>query len=280
MKRNRQATSSDAQESANLNLIVPLGWEELSDRQLLSVFRLMAMGYPAEELQLLVLLKFSRCKILCRYGTDGWLIRHGRRDYVVKAMQFAEVLPALGWLATVPSMPVRMERWHRWHAAPADLATVPFETFMLVENFYQGYLHTSDDSLLLEIANLLYQRPGSFGRLMGQSRIKVSEGSPHDKAFLISVFYWVASLKEYLAARFPDFFQPVGSNQSANLMRGELPLDQQLADSMNAQIRALTKGDITKEKEIMAMDTWRALTELNAQAREYAELQRSINTHK
>ena len=40
---------------------------------------------------------------------------------------------------------------------------------------------------------------------------------------------------------------------------------------MNAQIRALTKGDITKEKEILAMDTWRALQELNAQAKEYNE---------
>ncbi len=41
---------------------------------------------------------------------------------------------------------------------------------------------------------------------------------------------------------------------------------------MNAQIRALTKGDITKEKDILALDTWRALTELNAQAREYKDL--------
>ena len=43
---------------------------------------------------------------------------------------------------------------------------------------------------------------------------------------------------------------------------------------MNAQIRALTKGDVTKEKEILAMDCWRALTELDAQAQEYQELQR------
>ena len=42
--------------------------------------------------------------------------------------------------------------------------------------------------------------------------------------------------------------------------------------AMNAQIRALTKGDVTKESEVLALDTWRALTELNAQAREYKEL--------
>ena len=43
---------------------------------------------------------------------------------------------------------------------------------------------------------------------------------------------------------------------------------------MNAQIRALTKGDITKEKQVLAMDTWRALAELDAQAKEYEEMQR------
>ena len=41
---------------------------------------------------------------------------------------------------------------------------------------------------------------------------------------------------------------------------------------MNAQIRALTKGDITKEKEVLNMDTWRALFELDAQAKEAQEL--------
>ena len=43
---------------------------------------------------------------------------------------------------------------------------------------------------------------------------------------------------------------------------------------MNAQIRALTKGDITKERDILNMDTWRALTELDALAREYEEINR------
>ena len=43
---------------------------------------------------------------------------------------------------------------------------------------------------------------------------------------------------------------------------------------MNNQIRALTKGDITKEAQVLAMDVWRALTELDAQAKEYDELKR------
>ena len=45
------------------------------------------------------------------------------------------------------------------------------------------------------------------------------------------------------------------------------------------QIRALTKGDITKEKEIFEMDTWRALTELDAQAQEYEDLKKKYDSH-
>ena len=40
-------------------------------------------------------------------------------------------------------------------------------------------------------------------------------------------------------------------------------------------IRALTGGDITKEAAIMKMDTWRALTELDAKAREAEELRKA-----
>ena len=49
---------------------------------------------------------------------------------------------------------------------------------------------------------------------------------------------------------------------------------------MNAQIRALTGGDITKEKAVLAMDTWRALTELDAKARDYEELERKYPSKK
>ena len=44
---------------------------------------------------------------------------------------------------------------------------------------------------------------------------------------------------------------------------------------LSTLIRALTGGDITKETAIMKMDTWRALTELDAKAREAEELRKA-----
>lgn len=83
----------------------------------------------------------------------------------------------------------------------------------------------------------------------------------------ISIFYWFAALKDTFSRKFPDFFQPINATTGGNLLGSSTP---SVEDAMNAQIRALTKGDVTKEKEVLALDTH--APELNAQAREYKEL--------
>jgi hypothetical protein len=90
----------------------------------------------------------------------------------------------------------------------------------------------------------------------------------------VGIFYWFASLKDYLARSFPNFLQPAGRSTDSNLLGGTPNIGRRLQESMNAQIRALTKGDITKESTVLKMDTWRALTELDALAREYDEFNR------
>lgn len=90
----------------------------------------------------------------------------------------------------------------------------------------------------------------------------------------LSTFYWFASLKELFSRTFPSFLRPTGSMTSENLLEQGAPLGRRLQEAMNAQIRALTKGDITKEREVLSMDTWRALAELDAQAKEYEELKK------
>ena len=131
----------------------------------------------------------------------------------------------------------------------AEFRGVPFETYIVVENLYQGFLSTQKDALLDDIAHVLY--PGCSATLTPEERI--------------SIFYWVASLKDMFARRL------LGSSPN---------IGKQLQESMDAQIRALTKGDITKEREILSLDTWRALTELNAQAKEYKQINALINDKK
>ena len=66
------------------------------------------------------------------------------------------------------------------------------------------------------------------------------------------------------------------SSSSEDLLGYAPPIGDVLRTAMNAQIRALTGGDITKEAVILQMDCWRALTELDAKAQEAQELRNQL----
>jgi len=73
------------------------------------------------------------------------------------------------------------------------------------------------------------------------------------------------------------FFQPVSnaSVDDGNMFEQQQTQYEQLQNAVNAQIRALTKGDVTKEQYIRDnVDTWTALAELDASAKESEELNR------
>ena len=93
------------------------------------------------------------------------------------------------------------------------------------------------------------------------------------KPYLYGSFYWFASLKWYFSGMFPHFLKTIPSD-SENLLGYTPPIGEVLRTAMNAQIRALTGGDITKEEAVLSMDTWRALTELDAKAKEVEDIKR------
>ena len=245
-------------QTISLNLIVPERWEDLSDKQLRYVYQLIADEFNSDELKTLCLLKWSNLKVAGRQDNGSYLLKKGKLLFELTPITLAELLPHLDWLASLPTAPVRISKINRCEALPADFSEVPFEKFLIADNLYQGYLATQDDSLLDELAGVLYG--------------KVINLKPYER---ISVFYWMASLKDFFSRRYADFFQPMAASADGNLLGSPTAT---VEEAMNAQIRALTKGDITKEGEILSLDTWRALTELNAQAKEYRELNSKINS--
>ena len=253
-----------------INFAVPSKWNELSDKQLRYVYQLIADGNDAAGLQTLCLLQWGGAKVVGRQDSSqsevtssiagSYLLKKGTFLFEVTPTTIAELLPHLAWLAEVPKAPVRLAKINRREAIAADFQGVPFETYIVCDNLYQGYLQTQDESLLDELANVLYPSNKDF------------TPKPAER---ISIFYWMASLKDFFSRRYPDFLQPVPSD-NANLLGGPPNYALLLQEAMDAQIRALTKGDVTKEGEILQLDTWRALTELNAQTKEYKQLQATM----
>ena len=189
-----------------------------------------------------------------------FLIKRGKEVVSLSTRQIQQATSVLDFLDSFAPMPVRIARIGKYRALPADFEKVPFEQYLYVDNLFQGYLNTQSDELLQQMAQVLY----------GSDRVKPS------KAHLVGVFYWLASLKQYFAGLFPNFYKPASDNSNGNLLgSSQSDIYSQLRESTNAMIRALTGGDITKEDAIMKMDTWRALTELDAKAREVEELRKA-----
>ena len=87
---------------------------------------------------------------------------------------------------------MRISKINRQHALPADFSEVPFETFIICDNLYQGYLQTQDDNLFDQLGATLYGKNMTL--------------KPYER---INIFYWFAALKDTFSRKFPDFFQPI-----------------------------------------------------------------------
>ena len=248
---------------AVFNISLPTSWAELTDKQLLLVYELFARDLSAAEVKTLCLMKWNRLKVLCQLPDKRFLVkRKGEPEVPLSARQVQQATTVLDFLDAFAPVPVRISHIGRHKAIAADFEKVPFEQYLYVDNLFQGYLNTQQGDLLVQMAQVLY----------GSDKVKPSE------AHLVGVFYWMAALKQYFAQLFSNFYRPAPNNEDGSLGDKQADLFKQLRDSTNAQIRALTGGDITKEDAIMKMDTWRALTELDAKAKEAEELRKAAKT--
>lgn len=242
----------------NIDFKTPVKWSDLNDSDLRYLFRLIAAGLDSAEIKVLFLFKRNKCKLIGKCADNSWLCKMQKQFFRVSALQVAEIIGVLDWIDQPGIEPVRISKIGKYEAPAADFQEVPFGNYLICENLYQGYIQTSDSALLKQMIDVLY-----------------GPGLSPTEAECISVFYWFSSVKVLLATTFKDFFQPPA--EDGNLLGPGASQAQQLQESMNAQIRALTKGDVTKENQILTLDTWRVLTELNAQAKEYRELNAKLN---
>lgn len=240
-----------------LNLIIPSSYAEMTQRQLFyAMFLLSAGKYTPDEVKTMAIIRFAELDI-SQSGNGTYLVVYNKKKYNIRSYQIAEALPAMDWILEIPDYPVRVKYIQGVKALYNDYMNgLEFEKYLTLENLYQGFLHTQDYSLITDMATLLYGK-----------KMKLSAPEAY------SIFFWFASLKKCLSAKFNHFFvsSPV-SEASTDLAS----VGRQLEKQMNTQIRALTKGDITKEKEILSMDMWRAFAELDAQAEEYEQMKKQL----
>lgn len=237
---------------SSIDLKLPTSWEELTADDV-AVWAMLASHFGGERAKVYFVLHYMRAEGLS-FLSSGELVNDGAGEMLARLdpLDVAFAVLGLDFLDVPPTSALCLRQVGRWELLSHNLQGVPFERYLVAENFYQGFLSSQNVLAIGEMLNAL-------------SKERLGEELRAEEQFL--ALLWYASVKSELSAMFPDLFRPYEGE--------DVPDANNLHQMVDAQIRALTGGDITKEEAILSADTWRALTELNAKAREANE----YNTH-
>ena len=247
--------------SNSLNLRVPTTWRELTDKQLI-YFAFLSATYEPELAKAFFLLRLCQLHPREAIGGNRFLCRYKGRDVIVHTSELAYSLNQLSFLDN--QLAVRPEKMRNYHAVNALLQdNLTFFEYLRTDTFFQMYLRTEKEQYIVRMANFLYRTDS--GEYADFKSLTVTEQA-------VVLLWWVGAKNE-LAKNFPKYFKPAASVPDTDAPNS-------LMEANDAQIRALTGGDVTKEKEVLAMQCWRCFAELNAKAREAEELKKLNNQRK
>ncbi|MCR4602441.1 MAG: hypothetical protein K5683_02760 [Prevotella sp.] len=244
-----------------IRLKCPTSWAKLSEEQLRYALTLIGSNlYTDVEVRTLLLIRLCGIHVVKQHAGGSWscwVMQDGRRTYFdLRSWQVQSMIMQLSFVSKPDDMDVRLESIQGFKAADKLLHGLLFIDYLNIEMCYQGYLSTKDSGRVAAMARILYR--DSEGNMPETMDLDIAEQT--------NVLFWYAHVKKVMARHFPHFFRPVGGNGTVDGMK--------LLDQANAQMRALTDGDITKEEQVRQSDCWRALTELDARAREAEEFNR------
>lgn len=244
-----------------VNFFGPRCWQELNQDQLRYVLFLLSTYSDHVVVKTYMFIRFSGIHVISRdkFGWKCFVRVLGKRKFItLQPWQIESLISQFNYIDNYEMRDVRLEKINGLRAVDPELHGFRFADYLNAEKYYQAYNINKNDRFLKQLALILYRkRNGSMAR-----KIKM------DRAELLGVFLWYSYVKYRFSKAFPHFFKkiPIESAGSYDFIQ-----------SMNAQIRALTEGDVTKEDLIFNTDCWRALTELDQKAREAEEFNAKYN---
>lgn len=243
-----------------IDVAMPRGWNDMSQEQLRFFFIMIDDCDSMQQVMTRCFLRWGNIEVIGRTPkSNDYILRKGKTYFSVSPLDLCIWMRPICWMEMPPSKPVVLEKYgHRHKAIDPLFKGVPFGQYLACIANWSDIMDsgTLDYKSMSDLCNILYGfRP---------KRIR--------KEFVGCIVYWMSAIQDYFSGRFKDLFAPASSDGQGSLGSSS----RSLQDSVNAMIRALTKGDVLKEKAVLETDTWRALTELDAQAGETRQIKDSM----
>lgn len=267
--QNLPSFSTHKDGTQEFNFKAPSSWAELSEEQLRYVLSVMSIHHDHIVIKCYLLARFCgltvhkytrtgwKCSVKCGESDENGDTKTGKVRERVLYISAAEILSLLKNFDFIDKFtnfrPLQRASDVLLTAVDSMLHDVSFYDYLNIEKNYQLFMLNQEDKFLQKMAHLLY-------RTEDGSADETAHFEPYE---LLGVFIWFSSVKEYFAANFPHFFKP--AREGGELRRVDI------LPAMQAQIRALTDGDVTKQQAVYNADCWAALTELDNKAREAEE---------
>ncbi len=288
-RKTAQASSStdNANRTITINLTAPTSWHELSQEQLRYVLQLMTEFGDGIPTKVMMFVRFCGIEVIKRTRM-GWKCRlmvDGKPKIIfLQRWQIQSFIHQFDFIDTYEDMDCRLDAVCGLEAVDPLLHGVSFGDYLMAEKYVQIYIQTKEDAMLDNLAVWLYvdgnglhagqEKDMWVEKMRGKEKVSKLEHVSNDTDMALSqeerlgTFLWYSHVKSVLSKHFTHFFRKVDADD-ADAVSGRSILEQ-----YNIQLRALTGGDATKEKDVLALDCWRALTELDAKAREAEELEK------
>lgn len=260
--QNLPSFSTHKDGTQEFNFKAPSSWAELSEEQLRYVLYILSLYRDKTVAKCHLLVRFCGLEVH-KYTRTGWkcsvlcYVSGERPKRKVLYISSAEILSLLKNFDFIDKFtdfrPLQRASDVLLTAVDSMLHDVSFYDYLNIEKNYQLFMLNQEDKFLSKMAHLMY-------RTADGSADETANFEPYE---LLGVFMWFSSVKEYFAANFTHFFKP--AREGGELRRVDI------LPAMQAQIRALTDGDVTKQQAVYNTDCWAALTELDNKAREAEE---------
>lgn len=243
----------------HIDLNVPADWGELNQDQLRFFFLMLDREGSMESVMTRCFLKWSGVKVIGKARLSGsFLLRKDRHFFIASSEDVWQWSKCLEYLDSVPRMPVVLRSYDGHMSVDPVFKDVSFGKYLSCVAVWSELMRSArvDEDKFRALISYLYG--------FSHKRIR--------REFVGCVIFWMSSIQDFFSKKFPDLFARVSSDGQGSLGSASSSFQK----SMDAMIRALTKGDVLKEKDVLNVDVWRALTELNALAKEARKINDSI----